>query len=106
MKAKHCLLTHFSQRYPKLPNVSDSYPDTDSAHVPIISIAFDLMSLRVGDMWKVRHYKSPFETLFSELEGDEGDGVSVEVDQGGTLGNSGNMAPKETESKKGQSVEG
>jgi ribonuclease Z len=98
MKAKHCLLTHFSQRYPKWPNLSYSHADSDSADVSVISVAFDLMSLRVGDMWKVRHYRSPFETLFAELEGDEGGGVSVELEQGIAFADAENMAQNESES--------
>ncbi|EIW66065.1 hypothetical protein TREMEDRAFT_70321 [Tremella mesenterica DSM 1558] len=40
---------------------------------PIISISFDLMSIRVGDMWKMSHYMEAMSLLFaSEPEESEG----------------------------------
>lgn len=71
MRAKHCLLTHFSQRYPKFPPLSDAEDDKspDACHV---AVAFDLMSLKIGDFWKFRHFVKPFEVLFSEMEADDG----------------------------------
>jgi ribonuclease Z len=80
MKAKHCLLTHFSQRYPKFPKLQPEQPPQQGdqqPEQPVIAIAFDLMSIRVGDMWKVEHYQRPFEKLFKQQEGDEGGGSDV-----------------------------
>lgn len=89
MKASHCLLTHFSQRYPKLPQLSS----TPSGLV--IAIAFDLMSVKVGEMWKLNHYLESMGILFREVEvgGSEADEkekvVEVEVDVGGVLDQTG-----------------
>lgn len=69
MRAKHCLLTHFSQRYPKFPPLSENQDsDATSCH---IAVAFDLMSLRIRDFWKFRHFIKSFERLFSEMEADD-----------------------------------
>eukprot|EP01113_Clastostelium_recurvatum_P042256 TRINITY_DN6835_c2_g2_i1.p1 TRINITY_DN6835_c2_g2~~TRINITY_DN6835_c2_g2_i1.p1 ORF type:complete len:664 (+),score=198.65 TRINITY_DN6835_c2_g2_i1:98-1993(+) len=49
MGARHTILTHFSQRYPKVPRLASSSSSTSSgslAAVPGLSIAFDLMSVR------------------------------------------------------------
>ena len=67
MRAKTCLLTHFSQRYPKFPPLSAT-SDSDTCD---IAVAFDLMSLRIGEFWKMKHYTSALQTLFSDFEGDE-----------------------------------
>ncbi|RXK38185.1 hypothetical protein M231_04559 [Tremella mesenterica] len=48
---------------------SSLQPDSE----PIISISFDLMSIRVGDMWKMSHYMEAMSLLFaSEPEESEG----------------------------------
>ena len=83
MKAKHCLLTHFSQRYPKFPPLSDTEDDT-SPDASQVAVAFDLMSIQVKDFWKFRHFIKPFECLFSEMEADDGNdgtGDAAEEDQ-------------------------
>ncbi|WWC73000.1 uncharacterized protein I206_106964 [Kwoniella pini CBS 10737] len=82
MKAKHILLNHFSQRYPKLPKLPVFTPtpstvegaeSTEKEYLPIVSISFDFMSLRIGDMWKMQYYMEPLSLLFVEAE-EEGEG--------------------------------
>lgn len=69
MKAKCCLLTHFSQRYPKLPPLQE--PKGDDKNSCDIAVAFDLMSVKIGDLWKAKLYAEALQVLFSEWEGDE-----------------------------------
>ena len=90
MKASHILLNHFSQRYPKFPKLN--LPTDSSSSNTVISLAFDFMSIRIGDMWKMAHYMEPMSMLVDEAEPEEGDDVleAVEhdinpsVDQPGT----------------------
>lgn len=50
MEAKHVVLTHFSQRYPKLPELSAlTLRNNDSEKVPV-AIAFDMMRIRLGEI--------------------------------------------------------
>ncbi|KAH8914064.1 hypothetical protein BT69DRAFT_24703 [Atractiella rhizophila] len=81
MKARHCLLTHFSARYPKLPPLSPPSASSSSDE-PKFAVAFDLMSIRMGNWWKLAHFRASMATLFCELEPDEVEVVSVE-DAGG-----------------------
>ncbi|WVW79468.1 hypothetical protein I302_101437 [Kwoniella bestiolae CBS 10118] len=81
MKARHILLNHFSQRYPKLPKLPTAVPstiddDSTTAVQPVVSISFDFMSIKIRDMWKMAHYMEPLSLLF--VETDEGDGETVE----------------------------
>nr|XP_018259272.1 uncharacterized protein I303_08200 [Kwoniella dejecticola CBS 10117]OBR81430.1 hypothetical protein I303_08200 [Kwoniella dejecticola CBS 10117] len=112
MNAKHILLNHFSQRYPKLPKLPVFSPtpvptvstdeagnDTAATHEipsrPVVSISFDFMSLRIGDMWKMQYYMEPLSLLFVEAE-EEGDGEgsvvgAVRKDVNPTLDGNGNV---------------
>lgn len=94
MKAKHVLLTHFSQRYPKIPKLpavapGDATFSTPSAEEPIVALAFDYMQIRVADMWKMAHYTEALNTLYAtdeeaeaEADGDaEGDAVLQAVEK-------------------------
>lgn len=65
MNARTCLLTHFSQRYPKLPHLGAALTEKSSLDV---ALAFDMMRLRVGDAWKARHYFAPMSALLRELD--------------------------------------
>ncbi|OCF42970.1 hypothetical protein I317_03191 [Kwoniella heveanensis CBS 569] len=75
MNARHILLNHFSQRYPKLPKLPEPVPEEDGSTTaqPVVSISFDFMSIRVKDMWKMAHYMEPMSMLFAEAE-EEGEG--------------------------------
>lgn len=79
MNARHILLNHFSQRYPKLPRLQPSEPAADVAVGPVVSLSFDLMSLRVGDMWKMAHFKDAISLLFPAE--DEADGEMSETEE-------------------------
>ncbi|KAG5361747.1 Ribonuclease Z 1 [Yarrowia sp. C11] len=50
MEAKHVVLTHFSQRYPKLPELSSlTLENKEKEKVPV-AIAFDMMRIRLGEI--------------------------------------------------------
>ena len=99
MRAKTCLLTHFSQRYPKFPPLSaDSGSDTCD-----IAVAFDLMSLRIGEFWKMKHYTSALQTLFSDFEGDESAEDVMKVDEHAPQSTTAvDTKPKKTKAEKKQ----
>lgn len=101
MRAKNLLLTHFSSRYPHMPDyISDSPAPSrppspspsslsqpslpsqpapksparnDDEHTPVVAIALDHARLRVGDMWKMQLYLKAVEASFwdGREEGDE-----------------------------------
>jgi ribonuclease Z len=49
MSAKNILLTHFSQRYPLIPNLPQI-----SNKKGTVGCAFDLMKIKLSDFWKFR----------------------------------------------------
>ena len=53
------ILTHFSQRYPKIPILSDNY----TSHA---CIAFDMMSVNLVDLPLVPRLLPAFKTLFRD----------------------------------------
>ena len=53
------LLTHFSQRYPKVPVFDDSY----SART---AIAFDLMTVKLTHLQLLPHLIAPLKVLFKD----------------------------------------
>lgn len=72
MRARTCLLTHFSQRYPKLPPLAE-----DGRYAGDVGIAFDGMRIAVGDIWKMTYWRDALEALFRETE--EADDTSVNM---------------------------
>ena len=91
MEAEATLLTHFSQRYPKIPVLKGARPpvvtDQSAADTrvsptpasggefynkggtePVVALAFDCASIPIGSMWKLSRYKPALERLFAELE--------------------------------------
>lgn len=69
MGAKRVLLTHFSQRYPKLPRLSyDSEKENAGKRLPIIALAFDLMTIAEGQMERMKHFQGALELLFDADE--------------------------------------
>lgn len=86
MGARHILLNHFSQRYPKVPKLPTLTPSdrpgsptsSSGATEPIVSVSFDLMSVRVDEMWKMSHYMETIGLLFAEEE-EDGDGAETAV---------------------------
>lgn len=81
MQAKTCLLTHFSQRYPKFPPLADS--SNGEEQTSDVAVAFDLMTICIGDFWKVSYYVKALQMLFSEFEGDAAaDGETEAISDG------------------------
>jgi ribonuclease Z len=80
MKARNILLNHFSQRYPKIPKLPAPSPDEEGTVRPVISISFDLMSVKLGEMWKMAHYMPAISELFAESEAEEGDNSAEAVE--------------------------
>lgn len=70
MEAEHVLLTHFSQRYPKLARLSS----TESGK-PYVGTAFDLMQAKTSDLRRMAAFRPALEMLFMTEEGSE-DGES------------------------------
>lgn len=67
--AYRILLTHFSQRYPKIPVV-------DETHMHKTCIAFDLMSINLADLPVLPRVLPYFKLLFKdEMPVDESDDV-------------------------------
>ncbi|KAG8744935.1 hypothetical protein FRC10_009170 [Ceratobasidium sp. 414] len=65
MNAKHLLLTHFSQRYPKMPVVKSGLTAT--------ALAFDYMTISTSDIWKVGCYVGALEHVFEGVGHDDDD---------------------------------
>jgi len=95
MEAEATLLTHFSQRYPKIPVLKGARPPvvTDQSAAGtrvsptpasggelhnkgetelVVALAFDCASIPIGSMWKLSRYKPALERLFAELEEEPG----------------------------------
>lgn len=76
MNAKYLLLNHFSQRYPKHPQIAHfadrAGVDTKPASGPIIAMAYDLMILPLKDFPKMEAYMPALEALFEEVAKEEG----------------------------------
>ncbi|KAG9033520.1 hypothetical protein FRB95_014699 [Tulasnella sp. JGI-2019a] len=75
MHAKNILLTHFSQRYPKFPElktspstVVDEAGDVIAGREAPIAVAFDCASLRIGSLWKMEHYMNALAKTFPQDE--------------------------------------
>ena len=65
----------------------------------VVSVSFDLMSIRIGDMWRMSHYMEAIDLLLAgdedEDEAEEGDDTikAVERDTNPTLDKSGSSLP-------------
>lgn len=66
MQARTTILTHFSQRYPKIP-VSKDLIDLD-LEAACIGLANDFMRVKLKDVWKLGHYIKPQIELDQKLE--------------------------------------
>ncbi|KAH7104245.1 hypothetical protein BKA62DRAFT_693992 [Auriculariales sp. MPI-PUGE-AT-0066] len=83
MKAHNVLLTHFSSRYPKFmqgssvqgtENASSDGNDTavpplagSTSATPVVGLAFDLMTVSIGEMKKLNSYLPALEQCFAEV---------------------------------------
>ncbi|CAG9817803.1 unnamed protein product [Phaedon cochleariae] len=59
MAAKHVILTHFSQRYAKLPRYNDNFSEN-------VGIAFDNMQVNMNDLVLVPHLRPALKLMFAE----------------------------------------
>lgn len=70
MRAKYLLLTHFSQRYPKLPRFNNRKNSADgetNVVMPSVALAFDLMTLPLKSFNRMAAYSTPLRVLFREI---------------------------------------
>lgn len=88
MNARNILLTHFSQRYPKMPDLQlpDQAPpneafETSDAKAPVVA-AFDGASMRIGSLWKMEKYMDALSATFEERRASEGDEEEPDSAQG------------------------
>jgi len=63
MNARRILLTHFSQRYQKIP-VMDSRDGKDQ----VVIVAFDYMRVKIGDIAKLEAFKPALTKLYEDKE--------------------------------------
>lgn len=68
MGAKRVLLTHFSQRYPKLPRLSFAPEEETGEARPVVALAFDLMTISEGQMERMKLFQDALEVLFDADE--------------------------------------
>ena len=66
MNARRILLTHFSQRYQKIP-VMENRDGNDQ----VVIVAFDYMRVKIGDIAKIEAFKPALMKLYEEKEKDE-----------------------------------
>ncbi|KAJ9149663.1 Ribonuclease Z 1 [Coniochaeta hoffmannii] len=71
MRAKNVLLTHFSQRYPKLPEVGNVGEGKGGA--PVV-FAFDFMRVRLGEFRAAREFLGALQRLYNDEGDGQGDG--------------------------------
>ena len=77
MNAYSTLLTHFSARYPTMPqSMLAKRKDGD----PFVALAFDHANIRIGDMQKMHAYTAAIEQNFADLEEDDATTQVAEVD--------------------------
>ncbi|CAG8833226.1 30998_t:CDS:2, partial [Racocetra persica] len=58
MNAHSILLTHFSQRYPKVPVFTDDHGK--------VGISFDFMQVSIGELYKLPKYVKALKLLYCE----------------------------------------
>jgi ribonuclease Z len=64
-QAYSTILTHFSQRYPKIPVIDDAF---NSTHV---GVAFDLMTVTLADLPRLPVLLPAVKLLFDETPGED-----------------------------------
>lgn len=69
MKARRVLLTHFSQRYPKIGNAFERDAARDAAD-QVVLMAFDMMSVKLGDFKKAELFLPALRKML-EASGEE-----------------------------------
>ena len=76
MGAKALMLTHFSQRYPKLPVIAEEGHGKQKMKV---ALAFDMMKMKVGEFWRFEEFIPALRELYKD-EADEEDALVVVED--------------------------
>ncbi|KUI64562.1 Ribonuclease Z 1 [Cytospora mali] len=72
MRARRVLLTHFSQRYPKIANASSSIKAEDGrVKDQVVLMAFDQMCVKLGDFKKAELFLPALRKLYEEGGEDE-----------------------------------
>ena len=64
--AENCLLTHFSQRYPKVARLGEDAGQGSSKTT--VALSFDLMRVSIAELWKVERYRPAIEMLYEADE--------------------------------------
>ncbi|KAK3942359.1 hypothetical protein QBC46DRAFT_379994 [Diplogelasinospora grovesii] len=69
MQARRILLTHFSQRYPKIPVISEESQNQNQAVDRSVLFAFDYMRVKLGEFKHAEAYLPALRRLYAEEEG-------------------------------------
>lgn len=77
-QARHILLTHFSQRYPKIPVLGTKGSDGVLNYPGRVMVAFDLMNCDLDESWRWKPILEGLEHVFEgEVLVDEAEGLSI-----------------------------
>ena len=68
MAAQHILLTHFSQKWSRIPEfvIDWSKHKDETEKYENVGIAFDRMAIKIGNMWKLPLMFSAFEAIYRD----------------------------------------
>jgi hypothetical protein len=77
MRAKNVLLTHFSNRFPKTPQMATTGPADPTT--PTVAVAFDHVTVSIGNLWKLSRYLPAIEQSFIDSEDPEDEIIPVEI---------------------------
>lgn len=72
MQASYVLLTHFSQRYPKIPVIDDVFKDR-------VAIAFDLMTVPLSELSQLPPLLPALKLLFETSQEDIGNEIDTVI---------------------------
>ena len=78
MEASCILLTHFSQRYPKIPAIFEDNDQTMTHNHNSIGVAFDLMTVNFANFEVLPKLLPSLRSLFPEQMEDEDEGEEKE----------------------------
>ena len=119
MGARTVVLTHFSQRYPKLPVINGGGEEGEKGGGMEVALAFDGMRMRVGEIGRFRNFVPALRELYEERDeeevvGGDGDGDGEAEADAAEMGekvgrNAGKVGKKEKEvapSKRQEKKEG
>jgi ribonuclease Z len=74
MEARRILMTHFSQRYPKLPVIDEAALKSDTAGRDVeVLFAFDMMRVRLGEFKQAKMFLPALRSLLQDDEPKPGD---------------------------------